>query len=503
MAGFRRVSEEELLRAWLFRVDRFHLLDPAGQPFDRFVIRHPGAVTVVPLHEDGTVTLVRQYRAAVDAMVLEIPAGTRDKDGESPEETGRRELAEEAGLVATSWELLIGTWNSPGISDQHTAIYLATGLSSVPARPDGIEERYMSVERIALADVDALVADGTLKDETTVLGLSLTRARLAAARPPGMSTPLPRPAEEFLSWLDVERGRSPRTLSSYRRDLAAYEEALGEAGVTMAEASAADVAGYLALLRRTHSAASVARALSSMRGFHRFLVEEDLREDDPTVDLPSISVTDLLPKALSEEETEQLLGAVVGTGPLVLRDRALLEVLYGTGARVSEAVGLSLGDVAEAVEASGLPLLRVVGKGDKERVVPLGRCARDALAVWLSPQGRPLVVPAKWRRRSDAEAVFLNARGGRLTRVGAFGVVKKYAGRVGLADKVSPHVLRHSCATHMLGRGADVRVVQELLGHASIATTQRYTKVSPEHLRRAYEGAHPRAGTTGGRDRVA
>ena len=180
MAGFRRVSEEELLQAWLFRVDRFHLLDPAGRPFDRFVIRHPGAVTVVPLHDDGTVTLVRQYRAAVDAMVLEIPAGTRDKEGESPEDTGRRELAEEAGLVATSWELLIGTWNTPGVSDQHTAIYLATGLSSVPARPDGIEEGYMSVERIALADLDELVADGTLKDETTVLGLYLTRARLAA-----------------------------------------------------------------------------------------------------------------------------------------------------------------------------------------------------------------------------------------------------------------------------------------------------------------------------------
>jgi integrase/recombinase XerD len=313
-----------------------------------------------------------------------------------------------------------------------------------------------------------------------------------------VSTPLPRPAEEFLSWLEVERGRSPRTLSSYRRDLAAYEEALSASGVTMAEAGAADVAGYLATLRRTHQSASVARALSSMRGFYRFLVEEGQRTDDPTGDLPSISVNDLLPKALSEEETERLLGAVVGTGPLVLRDRALLEVLYGTGARVSEAVGLSLGDVADAVEATGLPLLRLLGKGDKERVVPLGRCAREALAHWLSVQGRPLLVPTTWRRRSDAEAVFLNARGGRLTRVGAFGVVKKYAGRVGLADKVSPHVLRHSCATHMLGRGADVRVVQELLGHASVATTQRYTKVSPEHLRRAYEEAHPRAGTTGG-----
>jgi integrase/recombinase XerD len=159
--------------------------------------------------------------------------------------------------------------------------------------------------------------------------------------------------------------------------------------------------------------------------------------------------------------------------------------------------------VAEALDADGLPLVRVLGKGDKERVVPLGRPARHALAEWLDGAGRPHFAPARWGRRSDADAVFLNARGGRLTRVGAFGVVKKYATRVGLADKVSPHVLRHSCATHMLGRGADVRVVQELLGHASVATTQRYTKVSPEHLRRAYEDAHPRAGTRGGRDRVA
>jgi integrase/recombinase XerD len=312
---------------------------------------------------------------------------------------------------------------------------------------------------------------------------------------------LPRGAEEFLSWLEVERGRSPRTLAAYRRDLATYQSEVEVPDI--ASATSADVAAHLAALRRTHSSASVARAHSSIRGFHRFLVEEGWRADDPTLDLPSISVTDLLPKALSEEETGRLLGAVVGTGPLVLRDRALLEVLYGTGARVSEVVGLNLGDVADALEASDLPLVRVLGKGDKERVVPLGRVARDTLADWLLGQGRPLLVPKKWLRRTDAEAVFLNARGGRLSRVGAFGVVKKYAARVGLEAKVSPHVLRHSCATHMLGRGADVRVVQELLGHASIATTQRYTKVSPEHLRRAYEGAHPRAGTKGGRDRVA
>ncbi|MFZ0248861.1 MAG: NUDIX hydrolase [Acidimicrobiales bacterium] len=178
MPGFRRVSEEQLLRAWLFRVDRFHLLDPDGKPFDRFVIRHPGAVTIVPVHDDGTVTLVRQYRAAVDSLVLEIPAGTRDKDGEGPEATARRELAEEAGLEAAHWELLLGTWNSPGISDQHTLIYLATGLSSIPVRPDGVEEGYMTIETIHLDDVDALVADGSLKDETTVLGLYLARQRL-------------------------------------------------------------------------------------------------------------------------------------------------------------------------------------------------------------------------------------------------------------------------------------------------------------------------------------
>jgi integrase/recombinase XerD len=312
---------------------------------------------------------------------------------------------------------------------------------------------------------------------------------------------LPRDAGEFLSWLEVERGRSPRTLSAYRRDLAAYQEGLGSRSIE--QATSADVAAHLELLRRTHNTSSVARALSSLRGFHRFLVEEGLRGDDPTLDLPSVSVTDMLPKALSEEETELLLGAVVGTGPTVLRDRAVLEVLYGTGARVSELVGLNLGDVIAAVERTDLPLLRVLGKGNKERVVPLGSLARAALAEWLSGEGRSLLEPKKWRSRSDAEAVFLNVRGGRLSRVGVFGVVKKYAGRVGLADRVSPHVLRHSCATHMLARGADVRVVQELLGHASIATTQRYTKVSAEHLRRAYEGAHPRAGTPRGRDRVA
>jgi integrase/recombinase XerD len=310
-----------------------------------------------------------------------------------------------------------------------------------------------------------------------------------------VSTPLTRNAEEYLSWLDVERGRSPRTLASYRRDLAGYQAFVADhgAGTQIDGASADLVAAYVASLRRTRSGSTVARSLSTLRGFHRFLVEEGEAPSDPTADIPGVAVAEMLPKALSEDETDRLLGAVVGTGPAMLRDRALLEVLYGTGARVSEVVGLNLGDVAEAVEGEDIPLIRVLGKGDKERLVPLGRLALAALQQWLSGEGRPHLEPKKWKLRSDAEAVFLNARGGRLTRVGAFGVVKKYAGRVGLAERVSPHVLRHSCATHMLARGADIRVVQELLGHASIATTQRYTKVSPEHLRRAYEEAHPRA----------
>ncbi len=173
----------------------------------------------------------------------------------------------------------------------------------------------------------------------------------------------------------------------------------------------------------------------------------------------------------------------------MLRDRAILEVLYGTGIRISELVGLSLADVD--LDAG---LLRAFGKGRKERIVPLGGPARRALAAWLDDPGRGAVEPERWARRGDAEAVFLSARGGRLTRQGAWLVVKRYGDRVGLGAKLSPHVLRHSCATHMLDHGADIRAVQELLGHASISTTQVYTKVSTERLWRAYDAAHPRSG---------
>lgn len=179
--AFRRVSEVEVFRGWIFSVAQAEMVDPDGKPFERFIIHHPGAVTIVPVHADRRVTLVRQYRTAVDRIVLEVPAGTCDVSHESREVAARRELAEEAGLVAGKMEILIEAFNTPGISDQRTTIFLATGLSPCSPKPVGIEEGFMTIETIALDDVEALVADGTLVDETTVLGLFLARAHLARA----------------------------------------------------------------------------------------------------------------------------------------------------------------------------------------------------------------------------------------------------------------------------------------------------------------------------------
>lgn len=304
-----------------------------------------------------------------------------------------------------------------------------------------------------------------------------------------MSAPLPVEMEELLSWLAVEKGRSPNTLAAYRRDLAAYQEFLVARGITPAAVTEPVVEDYLAFLRAAGRApASVARALVSVRSLHRFLEDEGQAATNPAGDVQRPKVPSGLPKALSEAEVASLLAAVVGDDAPARRDRAILEVLYGCGLRVSELVGLDLADLD-----LGSGLLRAFGKGSKERVVPVGRLAREALADWLAPAGRPSLAPERWARRGDAEAVFLNSRGGRLSRQGAWAIVRAYGDAVGLGDRLSPHVLRHSCATHMLDHGADIRVVQELLGHASISTTQVYTRVSATRLRRIYEAAHPRA----------
>ncbi len=323
-------------------------------------------------------------------------------------------------------------------------------------------------------------------------------ARRASPGGPSWRDPLSLPAEELLSWLAVEKGRSANTLAAYRRDLMSYESWLRSQGVDPAGAAegAIDegtVARYVAHLRSAGLApASVARAMVAVRSLHRFMLVEGAAVSDPASGLRPPPVPQGLPKALSEEEVDSLLAAVTGEQPVHRRDRAVLELLYGTGMRISELTGLSLPDVAMDEQ-----LVRVLGKGNKERLVPVGRYARQALDSWLSPAGRDAMVNRRGVRRADSAALFLNFRGGRLTRQGAWGIVRQYGRRAGLEGKLTPHVLRHSCATHMLDHGADIRVVQELLGHASIATTQIYTKVSSDRLRAVYDSAHPRALATG------
>ena len=301
-------------------------------------------------------------------------------------------------------------------------------------------------------------------------------------------------AEEFLAWLAVERGRSERTVEAYRRDLVRYQGHVAHCGRSLDDVTTADVVAFVRGLRLVGLApASATRMLVSVRGLHRFLAAEGHRVDDPSADVEIPSLPRGLPKALSVAQIASLMDAVTGDDPSSRRDRAVLELLYGTGCRISEAGSLSLPDV-DLHDG----LVRVTGKGAKERIVPLGRCAAEALQRWLAPAGRGALEPDRWARRGDAEAVFLNRRGGRLSRQGLWLVVRRAGEAAGIGPLLTPHGLRHSCATHMLDGGADIRYVQEMLGHASISTTQIYTKVSTERLRAVYRAAHPRAAASEG-----
>lgn len=294
---------------------------------------------------------------------------------------------------------------------------------------------------------------------------------------------------DFLLWLRVERGRAASTLESYKRDLMKFEHWIAGQNLSIESIKEPDIIKFLRHLQSKGFAQStVARTMVSVRSFFKFLAVEELRTDNPTesVELPRVSRG--LPKPISESEVNAILSSVEGDSAAARRDKAILEILYGTGARISEVVHLSLGDI-DSYEG----LLKLLGKGNKERIVPLGSYAMRALLRWLEPEGRGMFEPEEWISRDDSEAVFLNRRGGRLTRQGGWGIVKKYGALVGLGARLSPHTLRHCCATHMLEHGADIRTVQELLGHASITTTQIYTKVSREQLVEAYRSAHPRA----------
>ncbi|MBC9224699.1 site-specific tyrosine recombinase XerD [Aeromicrobium sp. 636] len=296
---------------------------------------------------------------------------------------------------------------------------------------------------------------------------------------------------EYLSHLGVERGLAENTLASYRRDLRRYAAFLLDRGLTdPAAITEADVMAFAAALRTGDEdhpplgTSSVARTIVAVRGFHKFCLREQIVANDVSSAVRPPRPASRLPKALPLEDVEALLVAAGEPGTaLALRDRALLEVLYGTGARISEAVGLDVDDV-DLDQSSVL----LTGKGSKQRIVPLGSFARDALEAYLT-KARPHLTAAT----GSGPAMFLNARGGRLSRQSAWTVLTKAARRAGLTVDVSPHTLRHSFATHLLDGGADVRVVQELLGHASVTTTQIYTLVTIDKLRETYAASHPRA----------
>jgi integrase/recombinase XerD len=285
--------------------------------------------------------------------------------------------------------------------------------------------------------------------------------------------------DEYLVSLRVERGLSPRSIEAYGRDLSQYRDFLSGR-----EPEEDLVAQYVADLRgRGLADATVARKVASLRGLHRFLVIEGLRPDDPTGLLDSPRRPDPFPKALTIDETIALVEAPGAETPAARRDSALLEFMYATGARVSETVGVDLGhlDLDER-------LVRVTGKGSKQRVVPVGSKAVSAIHAWLPDRLRLI------SRKQPGDPLFLSLRGRRLSRQAVFDIVKKTADKADIEPrKVSPHVLRHSAATHMVEAGADLRTVQEMLGHATISTTQVYTRVSPAHVMEIYVEAHPRS----------
>ena len=307
------------------------------------------------------------------------------------------------------------------------------------------------------------------------------------------TTGLARDLRTYLDHLVVERGLADNTLSSYRRDLRRYVGFLLAHDVTeLGDVTEATVTEFLMALREGDadhpplSASSAGRTVVAVRGFHRFAVRDGLATHDPSAGVRPPSPAKRLPKALSLAHVEAILEAAGAAGTaLAQRDRALLEVLYGTGARISEAVGLDVDDIDLD---EGTVLLR--GKGSKERIVPVGSYARDAVASYVTGARTDLVAAGSG---NAGGALFLNARGGRLSRQSAWTVIVRAAERAGVTAEVSPHTLRHSFATHLLEGGADVRVVQELLGHASVTTTQIYTLVTVDSLREVYAAAHPRA----------
>lgn len=297
----------------------------------------------------------------------------------------------------------------------------------------------------------------------------------------------------FLDHLAVERGASPHTISAYRRDLGRYTEFLDGRGVRHpTEVTSDAIAAFVTWLRDEDgpqlAASSAARTVAAVRSFHAFAQTEGIAGDNPAATIKPPKQPQRLPHALSLVQTQALLEAPDRASVPGLRDAALLELLYGTGARVSEAVALDVDDITGLFDDPDAGL-RLFGKGRKERIVPVGSYARKALGDYLT-RARPVLLA---QAKKPGPALFLNARGQRLSRQSVWNILQTYAQSAGIDTEIGPHSLRHTFATHLLDGGADVRVVQELLGHASVTTTQLYTLVTAEHLREVFVAAHPRA----------
>jgi integrase/recombinase XerD len=290
--------------------------------------------------------------------------------------------------------------------------------------------------------------------------------------------------EEFLVYLQVERGLAPNTLIAYKRDLEKFDHYLKEKeALNLKEVDKNFLAGYgYALRKKGESPASAARQLASLRGFFKFLCLEEYLEKDPTIYLETPKLPQKLPRVLSENEVEKLLETPQGIDPLTLRDKAMLELMYATGMRVSELVNLTVRQLN-----LDLAYVRCLGKGNKERIIPLGSQAAKSLQVYLQ-KGRSQLV-----KNPRETALFVNCHGRGITRQGFWKIIKKRAKEAGIDKHITPHTLRHSFATHLLANGADLRSVQELLGHTDISTTQIYTHLTKNKLREIYLQTHPRA----------
>ncbi len=517
---FDTVSSETVYRGSILALRADQVRMPGGSTATREVVEHFGAVAVAAVDESRRVAMVYQYRHPLGRRLWELPAGLLDEPGEDPAIAAARELREETGVVAEHWSVLVDVASSPGFTDEAVRVYLASGLSHVERPEAEHEEADLTVHWVDLEQAAEQVMAGEIVNAVAALGVLAAHAAVVERIPtrsvdapwrdrpsavrqarPVMTTFRPALDDQLQGYLDhltIERGVAANTISSYRRDLRRYAEHLNSRGIDdLRNVTETDVSDFLVALRSGDpengvvplSAVSAARALIAVRGLHRFAAAEGVIDVDVARAVKPPTPSRRLPKSLTLDEVLALLDGAGGDapsdGPLTLRNRALLELLYSTGARISEAVGLDVDDIDTHARSV---LLR--GKGGKQRLVP-GRAPGHRGAGRLP--GARSSRPGSPRTGSTgrAPAIFLNARGGRLSRQSAWQVLQDAAERAGITSGVSPHTLRHSFATHLLDGGADVRVVQELLGHASVTTTQIYTLVTVHALREVWAGAHP------------